>query len=168
MIASTAVCGALWAAVVVSAALLVSGAHVMIAVGPLMWSGKLPGIVAALALALPGVAGIVTGALARNRRTGFLQGGLALSASEVPMLVVLACTVFSQHAVAGGLVAALIATYALTWFLLAMGFAFELPVVSARRTKIAMATPLAGGAAAARVFGGPVEASDDISVTKEG
>ena len=84
------------------------------------------------------------------------------------MLVVLACTVFSQHAVAGGLVAALIATYALTWFLLAMGFAFELPVVSARRAKISMVTPLAGGAAAARAFGGPVEAPDDISVTKEG
>ena len=115
-----------------------------------------------------GVAGIAAGALARNRRAGFLQGVLALSAYEVPVLVVLACTVFSQHAVAGGLVAALIATYALTWFLLAMGFAFELPVVSARRAKIPMATPLAGGAAAARVFGGPVEASDDISVTKEG
>ena len=168
MIASTAVCGVLWAAVVASAAVLVSGTHVTIAVGPLMWSGKLPGIVAALALALPGVAGIAAGAVARNRRAGFLQGVLALSAYEVPVLVVLACTVFSQHAVAGGLVAALIATYALTWFLLAMGFAFELPVVSARRAKIPMATPLAGGAAAARVFGGPAEASDDISVTKEG
>mgnify|MGYP004533596301 CR=1 FL=1 len=168
MIASTVVCGALWAAVVVSAALLVSGAHVAITVGPLMWSGKLPGIVAVLTLALPGVAGIAAGALTRNRRAGFFQGVLALSASEVPVLVVLACTVFSQHAVAGGLVAALMATYALTWFLLAMGFAFELPVVSARRAKIPMATSLAGGAAAAHAFGGPAEATDDISVTKEG
>ena len=168
MIAATAVCGVLWVAVVVSAALLASGAHVTLAAGPLMWSGKLPGIVAALALALPGVAGIVAGALARNRCAGFLQGVLALSAYEVPVLVALACTVFSQHAVAAGLVAALIAAYALTWFLLAMGFAFELPVVSARRAKIPMATPLAGGAAAARAFGGPDEVSDAISVTKEG
>lgn len=168
MVGATVACGVLWAVVVVSAALLASGAHVTIAAGPLMWSGRLPAIIAALALALPGVAGIAAGALARNRRAGFLQGVLALSACEVPALVALACAVFSQHAVAGGLVAAIIATYALTWFLLAMGFAFELPVVSARRAKIPMATPLAGGAAAARAFGGPAEASDTISATKEG
>lgn len=133
-----------------------------------MWSGKLPAIIAALALALPGMAGIAAGAMAHDRRAGFLQGVLALSACEVPVLIAAACTVFSQHAVAGGLVAAIIATYALTWFLLAMGFAFELPVVSARRAKISMATPLAGGAAAARAFGGPAEVSDTISATKEG
>ena len=168
MVGATAVCGVLWAVVVVSAALLASGAHVTLVVGPLMWSGKLPAIIAALALALPGVAGIAAGALARDRRAGFLQGVLALSACEVPALAALACTVFSQHGVAGGLVAAIIATYALTWFLLAMGFAFELPVVSARRAKTPMATPLAGGAAAARAFGGPAEVSDTISATKEG
>ena len=168
MITATAVCGVLWAVVVVSAALLASGAHVTLVVGPLIWSGKLPAIIAALALALPGMVGIAAGALARDRRAGFLQGVLALSACEVPALAALACAVFSQHAVAGGLVAAIIATYALTWFLLAMGFAFELPVVSARRAKIPMATPLAGGAAAARAFGGSAEASDTISATKEG
>lgn len=168
MVGATAACGVLWAAVVVSVALLASGAHVTLVVGPLVWSGTLPGIVAVLALALPSVAGIAVGALARNRRAGFLQGVLALSACEVPALAALACAVFSQHAVAGGLVAAIIATYALTWFLLAMGFAFELPVVSARRAKIPMATLLAGGAAAVRAFGGPAEVSDTISATKEG
>jgi len=168
MVGATAVCGVLWTVVVVSAALLASGAHVTLVVGPLMWSGKLPAIIAALALASPGMVGIAAGALARDRRAGFLQGVLALSACEVPALAALACAVFSQHAVAGGLVAAIIATYALTWFLLAMGFAFELPVVSARRAKIPMATPLAGGAAAARTFGGPAEVSDTISATKEG
>lgn len=167
MAGATAVCGVLWAAVVVSAALLASGAHVTLVVGPLMWSGKLPAMIAALALALPGMVGIAAGALARDRRAGFLQGVLALSACEVPALAALACAVFSQHAVAGGLVAAIIATYALTWFLLAMGFAFELPVASARRAKIPMATPLAGGAAAARAFGGPAEVPDTISATKE-
>lgn len=122
----------------------------------------------ALALALPGIAGVAAGALARDRRSGFLQGVLALSACEVPVLVVAACSVFSQRVVMGGLVAALVATYTLTWFLLAMGFAFELPVSAPRRTKAQMATPLAGGAAAARTFGGPVEvSSDSISTTKE-
>ena len=117
---------------------------------------------------VPGIAGVTAGALARNRRSGFLQGVLALSACEVPVLVVAACSVFSQRAVMGGLVAALVATYTLTWFLLAMGFAFELPVSAPRRTKAQMATPLAGGAAAARTFGGPVEvSSDSISTTKE-
>lgn len=136
--------------------------------GSLVWSGSLPGIIAALALALPGIAGVAAGALARDRRSGFLQGVLALSAREVPVLVVAACSVFSQRAVMGGLVAALVATYTLTWFLLAMGFAFELPVSAPRRTKAQMATPLAGGAAAARTFGGPVEvSSDSISTTKE-
>ena len=168
MVGATAASGVLWTVVVVSAALLASGAHVTLVVGPLMWSGKLPAIIAALALALPGMVGIAAGALARDRRVGFLQGVLALSACEFPALVALACAVFSQHAVAGGLVAAIIATYALTWFLLAMGFAFELPVVSARRAKIPMATPLAGGAAAARAFGGPAEVSDTISAAKEG
>lgn len=149
-------------------ALLASGARVTATLGSLMWSGSLPGIVAALALALPGIAGVAAGALARNRRSGFLQGVLALSACEVPVLVVAACSVFSQRAVMGGLVAALVATYTLTWFLLAMGFAFELPVSAPRRTKAQMATPLAGGAAAARTFGGPVEvSSDSISTTKE-
>lgn len=167
MIGTTAVCGLVWAVVVVSAALLASGARATVAVGYISWSGALPGIVAALALALPGMVGIAAGALARDRRAGFLQGVLALSACEVPVLIAVACTVFSQRAVASGLVAALIATYALTWFLLAMGFAFELPVVSARRAKISMATPLAGGAAAARAFGGPAEVSDTISATKE-
>mgnify|MGYP000508828911 CR=1 FL=1 len=119
-------------------------------------------------LALPGMAGIAAGAMAHDRRAGFLQGVLALSACEVPVLVVAACSVFSQRAVMGGLVAALVATYTLTWFLLAMGFAFELPVSAPRRTKAQMATPLAGGAAAARTFGGPVEvSSDSISTTKE-
>ena len=144
------------------------GARVTATLGSLVWSGTLPGIIAALALTLPGIAGVTAGALARNRRSGFLQGVLALSACEVPVLVVAACSVFSQRAVMGGLVAALVATYTLTWFLLAMGFAFELPVSAPRRTKAQMATPLAGGAAAARTFGGPVEvSSDSISTTKE-
>ncbi len=168
MIGATAVCGLVWAVVVVSAALLASGARATVAVGYISWSGALPGIVAALALALPGMAGIAAGAMAHDRRTGFLHGVLALSACEVPVLIAVACTVFSQRAVASGFVAALIATYALTWFLLAMGFAFELPVVSTRRAKISMATPLAGGAAAVRAFGGPAEVSDTISATKEG
>ena len=168
MIGAAAVCGLVWAVVVVSAALLASGARMTVAMGHISWSGTLPGIVAALALALPGMAGIAVGAMAHDRRTGFLHGVLALSACEVPVLIAVACIVFSQRAVAGGLVAALIATYALTWFLLAMGFAFELPVVSARRAKISMATPLAGGAAAARAFGGPAEVFDTISATKEG
>lgn len=168
MIGAAAVCGLVWAVVVVSAALLASGARMTVAVGHISWSGTLPGIVAALALALPGMAGIAVGAMAHDRRTGFLQGVLALSACEVPVLIAVACIVFSQRAVASGFVAALIATYALTWFLLAMGFAFELPVVSARRAKIPMATPLAGGAAAVRAFGGPAEVSDTISATKEG
>lgn len=167
MIGAAAVCGLVWAVVVVSTALLASGARMTVAVGHISWSGTLPGIVAALALALPGMAGIAVGAMAHDRRTGFLQGVLALSACEVPVLIAVACIVFSQRAVASGFVAALIATYALTWFLLAMGFAFELPVVSARRAKISMATPLAGGAAAARAFGGPAEVSDTISATKE-
>lgn len=168
MIGAAVVCSVVWAVVVVSAALLASGARVTATLGSLVWSGSLPGIIAALALALPGIAGVVTGAFARNRRSGFLQGVLALSACEVPVLVVAACSVFSQRAVMGGLVAALVATYTLTWFLLAMGFAFELPVSAPRRTKAQMATPLAGGAAAARTFGGPVEvSSDSISTTKE-
>ena len=168
MVGAAVVCGVVWAAVVVSAALLASGARVTATLGSLVWPGSLPGVIAALALALPGMAGVVAGALARNRRSGFLQGVLALSACEVPVLVVAACSVFSQRAVMGGLVAALVATYTLTWFLLAMGFAFELPVSAPRRTKVQMATPLAGGAAAARTFGGPVEvSSDSISTTKE-
>lgn len=168
MIGATVACGVLWAAVVVSAALLASGARVTVAMGPLAWSGKLPGIVAALALALPGVAGIAAGGMARDRRAGFLHGVLALSACEVPVLVAAACAVFSQRAVVSGLVAALIAAYALTWFLLAMGFAFELPVAAPRRAKTQTATPLAGGAAAARAFAGATEApSDTSSTTKE-
>lgn len=168
MIGAAVVCSVVWAVVVVSAALLASGARVTATLGSLVWSGSLPGIIAALALALPGIAGVAAGALARDRRSGFLQGVLALSACEVPVLVVAACSVFSQRAVMGGLVAALVATYTLTWFLLAMGFAFELPVSAPRRTKAQMATPLAGGAAAARTFGGPVEvSSDSISTTKE-
>lgn len=168
MIGTAAVCGLVWAVVVVSAALLASGARVTVAVGHISRSGTLPGIVAALALALPGMAGIAAGAMTHDRRTGFLHGVLALSACEVPVLIAVACTVFSQRAVASGLVAALIATYALVWFLLAMGFAFELPVVSARRAKIPMAPPLAGGAAAARAFGGATEASSvTSSTTKE-
>lgn len=154
MIGAAAVCGLVWAVVVVSAALLASGARMTVAVGHISWSGTLPGIVAALALALPGMAGIAVGAMAHDRRTGFLHGVLALSACEVPVLIAVACIVFSQRAVASGFVAALIATYALTWFLLAMGFAFELPVAAPRRAKTQTATPLAGGAAAARAFGG--------------
>ena len=168
MIGTTVACGVLWAAVVVSAALLVSGARATVAMGPLVWSGKLPGIIAALALALPGVAGIAAGAMSHDRRAGFLHGVLALSTCEVPALVAAACAVFSQRAVVSGLVAALIATYALTWFLLAMGFAFELPVAAPRRAKTQTATPLAGGAAAARAFAGATEApSDTSSTTKE-
>ena len=168
MIGAAAVCGLVWAVVVVSATLLASGARAAVAVGYISWSGALPGIVAALALALPGMAGIAAGAMAHDRRTGFLHGVLALSACEVPVLIAVACTVFSQRAVASGFVATLIATYTLVWFLLSMGFAFELPVAAPRRAKTQTATPLAGGAAAARAFGGPAEVSDTISATKEG
>ncbi len=165
MIGATAVCGLVWAVVVVSAALLASGARATVAVGYISWSGALPGIVAALALALPGMAGIAAGAMAHDRRTGFLHGVLALSACEVPVLIAVACTVFSQRAVASGFVAALIATYALVWFLLSMGFAFELPVAAPRRAKTQTATPLAGGAAAVRAFVGATETSSDASST---
>ena len=168
MIGAAAVCGLVWAVVVVSAALLASGARVAVAVGHISWSGTLPGIVAALALALPGMAGIAAGAMAHDRRTGFLHGVLALSACEVPVLIAVACTVFSQRAVVSGFVAALIATYALVWFLLSMGFAFELPVAAPRRAKTQTATPLAGGAAAVRAFVGATETlSDTSSTTKE-
>lgn len=165
MIGATAVCGLVWAVVVVSAALLASGARMTVAVGYISWSGTLPGIVAALALALPGMAGIAAGAMAHDRRTGFLHGVLALSACEVPVLIAVACTVFSQRAVASGFVAALIATYALVWFLLSMGFAFELPVAAPRRAKTQTVTPLAGGAAAVRAFVGTTETSSDTSST---
>lgn len=165
MIGAAAVCGLVWAVVVVSAALLASGARVTVAVGHISWSGTLPGIVAALALALPGMAGIAAGAMAHDRRTGFLHGVLALSACEVPVLIAVACTVFSQRAVASGFVAALIATYALVWFLLSMGFAFELPVAAPRRAKTQTVTPLAGGAAAVRAFVGTTETSSDTSST---
>ena len=165
MIGATTVCGAVWTSVVVSAALLASGARVTISLGPFLWSGLLSGFVATLALALPGVTGLAIGALSRDRRTGFLHGVLALSACEVPVLATAACTVFSQREVMGGLVAALIATYALVWFLLSMGFAFELPVAAPRRAKTQMATPLAGGAAAARAFVGATEAPSDTSLT---
>lgn len=168
MIGAAAVCGLVWAVVVVSAALLASGARVAVAVGHISWSGTLPGIVAALALALPGMAGIAAGAMAHDRRTGFLHGVLALSACEVPVLIAVACTVFSQRAVVSGFVAALIATYLLVWFLLSMGFAFELPVAAPRRAKTQTATPLAGGAAAVRAFVGATETlSDTSSTTKE-
>lgn len=165
MIGTAAVCGLVWAVVVVSAALLASGARVTVAVGHISWSGTLSGIVAALALALPGMAGIAAGAMAHDRRTGFLHGVLALSACEVPVLIAVACTVFSQRAVASGFVAALIAAYALIWFLLSMGFAFELPVAAPRRAKTQTATPLAGGAAAVRAFVGATETSSDTSPT---
>ena len=165
MIGAASACGLVWAVVVVSAALLASGARATVAVGYISWSGTLPGIVAALALALPGMAGIATGAMAHDRRTGFLHGVLALSACEVPVLIAVACTVFSQRAVASGFVAALIATYALVWFLLSMGFAFELPVAAPRRAKTQTVTPLAGGAAAVRAFVGTTETSSDTSST---
>ena len=103
MIGATVVCGLVWAVVVVSAALLASGARVTVAVGRISWSGTLPGIVAALALALPGMTGIAAGAMAHDRRTGFLHGVLALSACEVPVLIAVACTVFSQRAVVSAL-----------------------------------------------------------------
>lgn len=168
MIGAAAVCGLVWAVVVVSAALLASGARATVAVGYISWSGTLPGVVAALALALPGMAGIAAGAMAHDRRTGFLHGVLALSACEVPVLIAVACTVFSQRAVASGLVAALIATYTLVWFLLSMGFAYEFPVAAPRRAKTQTATPLAGGAAAVRAFvGATEESSDTSSTTKE-
>lgn len=165
MIGAASACGLVWAVVVVSAALLASGARATVAVGYISWSGTLPGIVAALALALPGMAGIAAGAMAHDRRTGFLHGVLALSACEVPVLIAVSCTVFSQRAVASGFVAALIATYALVWFLLSMGFAFELPVAAPRRAKTQTVTPLAGGAAAVRAFVGTTETSSDTSST---
>ena len=165
MIGAASACGLVWAVVVVSAALLASGARATVAVGYISWSGTLPGIVAALALALPGMAGIAAGAMAHDRRTGFLHGVLALSACEVPVLIAVACTVFSQRAVASGFVAALIVTYALVWFLLSMGFAFELPVAAPRRAKTQTVTPLAGGAAAVRAFVGTTETSSDTSST---
>ena len=103
MVGATVVCGVVWAVVVVSAALLASGARVTATLGSLVWSGSLPGVIAALALALPGMAGVAAGALARDRRSGFLRGVLALSACEVPVLVVAACSVFSQRAVMAAL-----------------------------------------------------------------
>ena len=121
MVGATVVCGVVWAVVVVSAALLASGARVTATLGSLMWSGSLPGIIAALALALPGIAGVAAGALARDRRSGFLQGVLALSACEVPCWLWLHAAYFPNVAVMGGLVAALVATYTLTWFLLCDG-----------------------------------------------
>ena len=68
MVGAAVVCGVVWAAVVVSAALLASGARVTATLGSLVWPGSLPGVIAALALALPGMAGVVAGALAIDAR----------------------------------------------------------------------------------------------------
>ena len=158
-IALAAVAGALWVAVTASASLLMDGAYARLALGPLVWAGALPGAAVAAALAVPAAAGLAASAACRDARTAFLSGSLALAAAEIPVLAIVACTGFAQPALATGAVVALVAAFALAWFVLALGFAFALPAAPARRRGRA-AVPLVGGAAAARSIGtGPSSAA---------
>lgn len=151
-IALVAAAGALWLATAITAAALAAGTYARVAFAGLAWSGSVPGAVPAAALMLPGIAAIAVGAASPTRRAGFMHGTLALAACEVPVLALLACTAFWQEAAAGGLMRALAATFALAWFALAVGYAFEIPVAAPRHRDPSSTVPLVGGAAAVRAF----------------
>lgn len=150
-IAAAGVAIAAWAAVVVSAAVLVDGAFVLLAAGPLSWMGRLPGAAVAVALAAPGLAGAAASSAAPDARRGFTRGIAVLSACEVPVLALLACLGTWQPAVIRALVTALVATFALAWFVLALGLAFAMPAEPPRR-RTPSAGSLMGGAAAAHAL----------------
>ena len=150
--ALAAVAGAAWLAVAASAAILLDGAQTRIALASIVWEGPLPGTAVAAAFALPAAVGLAASAVSHGPRRAFLAGSLALAAAEVPVLAALACTAFAQPGLAEGAVAALAAAFALAWFVLALGYAFSLPVASPRRRRPAT-PPLVGGAAAQRAIG---------------
>ena len=150
-IAAAGVAIAAWAAVVVSAAVLADGAFVILAAGSLSWMGRLPGVAVAVALAAPGLVAAVVSARAPSERRGFTRGVAVLAACEVPVLALLACMAAWQPAVIQGLTAALVATFALAWFVLALGLAFAMPAEPPRR-RTPSAGSLMGGAAAAHAL----------------
>lgn len=150
-IAAAGVAIAAWLAVAISAAVLADGALVHLAAGSLSWEGGLPGVAVAAALMAPGLVGVAVSAAAPGPRRGFVRGVAVLAACEVPVLALLACTATWQPAVARGLVAALVATFALAWFVLALAWACSVPAEPSRRRKPA-AGALMGGAAAARAL----------------
>lgn len=81
-----------WVAVVASSSLLLQGAEAMLAVGGLSWSGAVPAPAVALAVALPGVLGLL--ARGRRRQSGddVLRGSLGLVCGIVCVLVLLVFT----------------------------------------------------------------------------
>ncbi len=149
MVGATVVCGVVWAVVVVSAGAagvgrsrdgdfgiarvvwVATGYYCRTGVGAARHSRRCRGGTCAYRRSLP-------------------AGVLCASACEVPVLVVAACSVFSQRAVMGALLPPGCNLYAYV-VLLAMGFSFELPFRHGD-AKAQMATPLAGGAAAALYF----------------
>ena len=150
-VAVAGVAVAAWLAVAASAAVLADGALVRLGFGTLAWEGRLPGIAVAAVLMVPGLAAAAVSARAPSERRGFVRGVAVLAACEVPVLVLLACTAAWQPAVIRGLAAALVATFALAWFVLALGYALAMPAEPSRR-RVPAAGSLMGGAAAVRVL----------------
>ncbi|MFR7797929.1 MAG: hypothetical protein ACLU37_07365 [Collinsella sp.] len=113
-----------------------------------MWSGKLPAIIAALALGCRGMVASCRDAARPPCSAGCHRACWPFPPTcEVPDLWPHSmCRVF-QHAVAGGLVAAMIATYALTWFCWRWGLPSSFPSCPRDVRKSRGDTALAGGAA---------------------
>ena len=149
-IVAASIATAAWLVVAISAAVLADGALVRLSVGPFAWEGELPGVAVALALAAPGLVAAGASAAAHGERQGFVRGVAVLAACEVPVLATLACLTAWQPGVLRGLMAALVATFALAWFVLALGYAFSMSPEPLRRRP--PAGSLMGGAAAAHAL----------------
>ena len=162
-IAAASIAGVLWLSIVVSAAWLAAGSMVTLALGAFVCHGCLPGIAVVAALALPGLIAVAASATATGCRRVLMRGALVLCTCELPVLALAACLSFSQAPVSAGLLAAAVSTFALVWFILVLGLAFELPAAPSRRSTQAAA--LMGGAAAAHALGGPDGNGSSSSIT---
>ena len=121
--AGKAVSWAVWLGVVVTSAMLLSGAPAAFALGDVRWSGRLSGLVVGAVLAAPMVAGAAARGFHAASRVAFLRGTAALLVLSAVVWCLASRLALVPTERVQGLYAAIFATFAAAWCPLVLDFA---------------------------------------------
>lgn len=130
-----AVSAAVWIAVSASAGMLAGGAGASLSLASLGWDGAASGWAVAIALAAPGVLGLLARWRGGATRAGFARGTAALLASAALVLAGLLAAQVEPAALRVGLLAGWFATLAAGWCPLVVDYALAVEPAGRRRLR---------------------------------
>ena len=122
-------------AVAISAGVLANGAAASFAVGGVCWEGAVPGAVVTCALLLPLLAGAAARARGVRTLSGFLRATAGVVVAGALEYKLLLCMQFGLSQKSDGLLAALVAAAAASWFVLVADFALSVALPQIKRQR---------------------------------